>query len=246
MGDITAKYPTYGGGGPGQLGGGGSSDIRLKPGDFGELEGLKSRIIVAAGAGSPDSLAYDSSRDDYGGSAGGLVGYSSDSGNNVPGNQTSGGYGIGPYKGRFGFGGGNGERRFYDGSPDGNGSGGGGYFGGSASSVEKNYGGAGGSSFISGHKGCIAISEDFTEENPKFSEREDPSIHYSNITFFNTVMIDGKHLMPLVNGSMSYGNPGNGSIRITTLFLYDCPSFYINYNFCSFKFNVIYLCLFIL
>ncbi|KAI5517021.1 glycine-rich protein family [Trichomonas vaginalis G3] len=51
-----AKLPSYGGGGPGQFSGGGSSVIRLEPGDFGDFNGLKSRIIVAAGAGVGDGL----------------------------------------------------------------------------------------------------------------------------------------------------------------------------------------------
>ncbi|EAY15760.1 hypothetical protein TVAG_188110 [Trichomonas vaginalis G3] len=210
---MYSPYTTYGGGGPGQFCGGGSSDIRLKPGDFEEFDGLKSRIIVAGGSGSGDGIEGVTELD-QGGSAGGLAGFSSQLNYSNGGSHISGGFGEGVYKGRFGFGGGNKDRTLENGI-DGNGSGGGGYFGGSASRNDSYAGGAGGSSFISGHKGCIAIAEDFTEENMKFSESYDPSIHFSGLSFFNTEMIDGNHYMPLPNGSYGYGNTGNGVIRIT-------------------------------
>lgn len=118
---------SYGGGGPGQISGGGASDIRLKSGDFGDPEGLKSRIIVAAGAGSGDSC-YNGIYD-YGGSGGGLVGYDSHEKYGYGATQTSGGLGDGLH-GKFGFGAGDPNRRFTEGTPDGNAGGGGGYFGG--------------------------------------------------------------------------------------------------------------------
>lgn len=85
------------------------------------------------------------------------------------------------------------------------------------------YGAGGGSSFISGHPGCRAIDEDFTEENMKFSPSEDQSIHFSGIRFTHTVMINGNSPCPspkFVDPSYQYdsnGHPNNGFIRITKL-----------------------------
>ena len=47
---------------------------------------------------------------------------------------------------------------------------------------------AGGSSFISGHRGCDAISEDSTESNIIHTKYP---YHYSGLVFTDTVMIDG-------------------------------------------------------
>ena len=85
---MYSPYTTYGGGGPGQNCGGGSSDIRLKPGDFGKFDGLKSRIIVAAGSGSGDGIE-GVTQYDPGGSAGGLVGFGSQLGYSNGGTQKS-------------------------------------------------------------------------------------------------------------------------------------------------------------
>lgn len=187
-GYVNAAKPSYGGGGPGQCSGGGSSDIRLVSCNFEYPDGLKSRIIVAAGSGSADGIFNKPTEADFGGSGGGLTGFSSQYSSSVGGNQTSGGSGEGVYKGRFGFGGGNGNNYVDNGANDGNGAGGGCYFGGSASQYVTYGGGAGGSSFISGHNGCVAIAKDFTEENPKFLES---SIHFSGLSFYDTEMLDG-------------------------------------------------------
>ncbi|EAX93298.1 hypothetical protein TVAG_277030 [Trichomonas vaginalis G3] len=232
-------FYSYGGGGPGQASGGGSSDIRINPGDFDDFDGLKSRIIVAAGSGSGDGR-YHAGDFDPGGSAGGLTGYGGHLGYSEGGSQISGGSGQGVYKGRFGIGGGNKERLYANGI-DGNGAGGGGYFGGSASHIVDVSGGAGGSSFISGHKGCIAIAKNFTEENMTFSDASDPSIHFSGLAFYNTEMIDGYHYMPLPNGEYGYGNPGNGAIRITKLFLNQCHSCIIYSHIFSIKLYIFFL-----
>ena len=99
----------YGGGGPGQVGGGGASDVRLNPGPYFDVDGLKSRIMVVAGGGGYN---FDGSPD---GSGGSLKGFDGDG---KGGNQTSGGNGY--YKGFFGLGGGNGERLYTATTPDGN------------------------------------------------------------------------------------------------------------------------------
>jgi len=122
-------------------------------------------------------------------------------------------------------------------SADGGGSG---YYGGShgihpGSSYP---GGGGGSSFISGHNGCVAITEDSTESNIK--QRTDSngrtctdgttditcSYHYSGYKFTDTVMIDGAGYnwttvkgdyvgQPQPDGTITTGHSGNGYARIT-------------------------------
>ena len=209
----------YGGGGPGQVGGGGATDVRLNPGPYFDEDGLKSRIMVAAGGGGYD---YEFSGTPAG-SGGGLKGFDGDG---KGGNQTSGGDGL--YKGFFGLGGGNGERVHAYGTPDGNAGGGGGYFGGGTSNIIAGGSAGGGSSYISGYPGCISVDKDYTQNNPKFSTAEDPSIHYSGIKFENPVIIDGKSPMPIPNLNKSipeFGHLGNGHVIISTAEKYDYPYF---------------------
>lgn len=104
--------------------------------------------------------------------------------------------------------------------------------------------GAGGSSYISGHTGSIAITS-ATNENPKAGCTETGttperyvgttnntcSVHYSGLTFTDTVMIDGegyswtnrrgsKQAMPSYNEEeIETGNSGSGAARITALTL---------------------------
>lgn len=227
QGVAQSAFGAYGGGGPGQIGSGGATDIRLKSGSYEEFDGLKSRIIVASGAGGHDSNGSP-------GAGGGLFGFNSTEGYGLGGTQTHGGQsGV---HGSFGFGGGNASRLFIIGeADDGNGAGGSGYFGGGSSDIQVNYAGGGGSSFISVHPGCIAVAEDFTEQNMKFSTNEDQSIHYSGIRFTNTHMIDGNSPCPspnYVDPSYKYnanGHPNNGLIRITKLSSFMCTA-YINYS----------------
>ncbi|EAX89183.1 hypothetical protein TVAG_195590 [Trichomonas vaginalis G3] len=182
------QYYSYGGGGPGQFGGGGASDIRLLPGDYANFTSLKSRIIVAAGAGGPDT-------GDLGGPAGSLEGFNSNNNHGNGGTQTSGGRGY--VNGSFGKGGGNPSKL----DASGNGAGGSGYFGGGSSKNSHDYGGGGGSSFISGYPGCVAITEDSTENSIKFRTGEFTSIHYSGLKFEKSLIIDGNHQMPSPNGT---------------------------------------------
>ena len=84
----------YNGGGIGQFGGGGATDIRLKLNNWDDIESLRSRIIVAGGGGGPDN-------DKEGGHAGGIKGYGI---YGKGGTQTEGGDGVS--KGEFGKGGG--------------------------------------------------------------------------------------------------------------------------------------------
>ena len=193
-------------------GGGGATDIRLLNGIWNDFSSLKSRIMVAAGGGGANYLG--SSYHATGGAGGGLIGIKS-SGNtgtaggdnpykSLGGTQTSGN--------SFGYGG-------YE-TTNGGGSG---YYGGIAGVWA---GGAGGSSYISGHNGCDAISESSTEENIVHTGQ---SIHYSGYKFINTIMVDGEGYnwtsakenftgMPSYLGSYTItGNDNNGYARITYL-----------------------------
>ena len=187
----------------GAASGGGSTDLRYYyNSDWKDFNSLKSRIIVAAGGGGSENSGG------YGGYAGGLQGgygvnnpYSSVALNN-PGTQTSG------YK--FGLG-------YYTRDSNGQqwGGGGNGYYSGETSIHSYQYqGGAGGSSFISGHSGCNAISESSTESNIIHTGQAN---HYSGYVFTNTVMKAGNESMPSPSGDTETGHTGDGCAIITQL-----------------------------
>ena len=192
------------------LAGGGATDIRLeKNTNWYDFDSLKSRIMVAAGAGSGERYC--------GGDGGRLEGLSSDQldvyqlNRTTGGTQTSGGiYGCDTYNnicgtsGRFGIGGsGNGK----DPGP----SGGGGYYGGGGITYVGSA--SGGSSFISGFQGCDAIFENSTEDH--IYHRGNP-FHYSGKYFTDGIMIDGQHEMPTTDlHSTELGHQGNGYAIIT-------------------------------
>ena len=265
---------SYNGGGSGSYGtsgdsanynGGGASDIRY----FGNYVptkddllwnstiGLNSRIIVAGGGGGYASWTSGSK----GGNAGGLSGYS---GNivgsvtaSVGGTQVSGGNGANnqsssPLAGGFGIGGYN---NTYSTDYIYTAGGGGGYYGGGGGGAISGSVGAaaGGSSYISGHTGCVAIASS-TSRSPRTgtngascttgSSDNLCSIHYSKVSFTNTVMIDGSgyswtntigtlQQMPNPNGGY-YGNgvgqSGNGAARITATFIANAASLVLTYN----------------
>ena len=221
--------------------GGASTDVRLTNGNWDDFNSLKSRIMVAAGGGAG---AYNAAKcGNIRPHAGGLIGYTSNSisnYNNKQGGgatQTSGGAGgyagyITGSNGKFGI----------PGVQNGAASGGNGYFGGGGAG---HYGSGwlesgGGSSFISGHNGCVAITEDSTENNIK--QRTDSngrtctdgttditcSYHYSGYKFTDTVMIDGAGYnwttvkgdyvgQPQPDGTITTGHSGNGYAIITYL-----------------------------
>lgn len=166
---------------------------------------------MVAGAGGSNCPFWE---DCYGGNGGGISGtpgiesISTDPSRtrkSVPGNQTYG-YQV--------FQGGKGE----DGNEAG-GSGGGGYFGGFGGincrrfgCVYGSTGGAGGSSYISGHPDCIAMDENF--------KPLPTSIHISNIFFHDPKTITGNQTMPSpesVDEYEEFGHYGNGFARITIL-----------------------------
>ncbi len=204
--------------------GGGATDIRLTNGSWDDIEGLKSRVMVAGGGGGVAHQSYNTA----GGKsyAGGLTGFSggyysghpysnqdgkggSQVSGGAKGNNVHNGTGI-AYSGTFGQGGNNDSVSGGLGA----GGGGGGYYGGGAGGATQNggsgQGGGGGSSFISGYKDCNAIKEDGTPSNQ-------PN-HYSGIIFRNTLMLSGNEEMPnpREEGVMN-GNFENGYVRITLL-----------------------------
>ncbi|MDO4996034.1 MAG: glycine rich domain-containing protein [Bacilli bacterium] len=207
--------------------GGGATDLRMSTStNWYDFDSLKTRVIVAAGGGA-------STRDhDYPSSpAGGLYGYThaGSSGKSLktaatqisPGRDTGSTYSP-LSNGSFGIG-----------SPTGA-TGGSGYFG-AAGGRWIDGGGGGGSSFISGHAGCVAIAESSTENNITFKTdtnevacnsntsatynssgyNTDPkcSIHYSTKVFTDTVMIDGKgYSWTTVKASTPTGMPNKNGI----------------------------------
>lgn len=220
---------------PGNAYGGGATDIRFFENIPDDLSwdnnlGLASRLMVAAGGASV-------SANQSGANGGGIKGYDGNAG--TGGTQTSAG---GPNSGSFGKAGVppylgntcNCTDRYGAGS---------GYYGGGASnstlsgtSANVYRGSAGsGSSFISGHTGCVAIksSTDITPKDGCTTGTTDNacSIHYSGKTFTDTLMIDGAGYswtnvkgeqvqMPNPQGGyydLGVGHTGNGYARITYL-----------------------------
>lgn len=100
-------------------------------------------------------------------------------------------------------------------------SGGGGYYGGYSNGQSA----SGGSSYISGHTGCVAITSE-TNLEPRKDSNGNPcedgttdtvcSIHYSKLKFTNTQMIAGNGTMPTHDGkSTMTGNRSTGYAKIT-------------------------------
>ena len=220
--------------------GGGATDFRLIKGStWKEFTSLKSRIIVAAGGGGANYRNYpvDNGTDTYwiygegnGGYGGGLTGGEGQIKNTnrngytaygyiyaTGANQTEGGdaiknevilsngngasYSSETWGGSFG----------YCKSDDYQSCGGSGYYGGSSS---LHCGASGGSSFISGHSGCNAISESSTESNIIHTGQPN---HYSGYVFTNSVMKAGNETMPSPSGGTETGHTGNGYAIITQL-----------------------------
>ncbi|EAY07327.1 hypothetical protein TVAG_139570 [Trichomonas vaginalis G3] len=199
------------------ISGGGATDIRLiNNTTWYDFNSLKSRIMVAAGAGSGERLC--------GGDEGRLVGLSTDqkftdSGKTQKngtsgGTQQSGGlYGCDVVyqscgaSGKFGIGGSGYAAK--DSGP----SGGGGYYGGGGISWAGSA--SGGSSFISGYQDCDAIFENSTENQIYHSGKP---FHYSGMYFTDGRMIDGQHEMPSTDlMSTEIGHEGNGYAIITCI-----------------------------
>ena len=240
--------------------GGGATDIRLNKctsdTNWSEFASIITRIIVASGGGGSDDYE-GSQRTYYGGGpeiggiyacGAGLYAPSAtitDMGIKTGATQTS----PGKYKdtrsayaseNSGGFGYGNKTVELLEESNRANWAGGGsGYWGAAGSDA----GGMGGTSFISGHEGCVALKNGNAadEEHLVFRNDEnaiDKSKHYSGYYFENTKMIDGggkswtttqgdyeampspastSSYYPKGDGSAAAGNPGNGYARITCM-----------------------------
>ena len=203
-------------------GGGGATDIRLVGGSWDNTSSLASRIMVAGGGGGA-SWSYNP------GYAGGLSGASYFTDVSPAATQTNGyAFGIG-------------QQGIGAGDSDGVAGGGAGYWGGRTSNTYYKTSGSGGSSYISGHTGSVAIIS-ATSTSPRLDSRGDTcidgtsdqlcSVHYSNYKFDNTTMIDGAGYtwsnekgeyvgQTQPNGEVTAGHEGNGYARIKFLGSYD-------------------------
>ncbi|EAX89270.1 hypothetical protein TVAG_257130 [Trichomonas vaginalis G3] len=221
--------------------GGASSDVRLKLGNsWHDIASLRSRIMVAGGGGGAE---WPLSK----GGNGGLVGSNGETHCNFDeticndiysygGNQKSGGRASTNNKFLWEervFSGINGDFGFV---PVGNldedygGLGGNGYWSGASQRYAGS--GGGGSSFVSGHPGCITLQ---SEGSNVPSETNSP-IHPSNYKFYSTSIISGNSQMPLYfsRTSSGIGNQNIGGIRITILSfcgIFSCINNIYNYRF---------------
>ena len=202
--------------------GGGATDVRLNLTDnWWDQKGLISRIMVSAGGGGVEWFHS------IGGNGGGLKGGSShptkstystefydpcDGATQNSGSQCLKCEDFDAVPGTFGSAGVPDAIIFSNGALDYGGFGGGGYYGGT--SYEYSYAGSGGSSYISGHKGCNSVAED-----PNQIQHTDDSVHYSTLVFTNTLMIDGNTTMPLPFSPKTWNiwSDKHGAFRITIL-----------------------------
>ena len=215
-------------GGAKSYGGGGATDVRLVAGSWNNAKSLNSRIMVAAGgAGTTSALTT------LAGGGGGLIGINGTSSNAtyntsaylpIGSNQTGVGFAYETTKrqGAFGY-------AIQSNTTGWGGGGGGGYYGGSNGHGTT---GSGGSSYISGHTGSVAIISE-SDSSPKSgcttgTSNNSCSIHYSGKMFTNTIMIDGQGYnwtnekgeqvqMPSPSGvvyATGEGHSGNGYAKI--------------------------------
>ena len=220
----------YGAGGGFGYAGGGATDIRVI-GDgleWNNATSLYSRIMVAAGGAGASSYngADWTAWDGAGGGLEGILGNGGASAmsykvSRLP-NQTVGGISYTAYHpgtaGAFGVGG-NGYQNYSC-----NGGGGGWY--GAAGGAHVGSVSSGGSSYISGHNGCIAVDNTGTPVATTASSVSD-SYSYTGYKFTSTKMIDGEGYkwtterggltqMPTHDGTtVMTGNEGDGFAKIT-------------------------------
>lgn len=213
-GSLTLNQSTQNG-----AAGGGATDIRLKKGNWDSIDGLRSRIMVAAGGGGALTGECGSSKK-TGGFGGSItsssntigtsctdfmytisLGASQNSGGSIEVYNTSGTK-INTYlSGKFGM----------SALPDGyegdiKAGGGGGYFGGASSG----YGSpaTGGSSFVSGYSNSKAIDSNGNITNS--------NVHYSGKKFSNIRVIDGESLSTSMAKPTS-GNNGYARISLSSV-----------------------------
>jgi hypothetical protein len=200
-------YGSYKGGG----GGGGATEVRITNTGWNDAEGLRSRIMVAAGGGG-------ASRDLTGGVGAGAsaVNTATRGGTTIKGaGQTALSSTTDYNAGTFGIGatGAGGTSGSYSG--EGRGGGGGGYYGGSSGTVygtsdQKVAPGTGGSGFVSGLSGCNAVS------SATSNTASGSAAHYSGKTFTGGALKAGDVSMPNTAGTANEtGHAGNGYAKIS-------------------------------
>ena len=218
----------YNGGGSSQVigagdyagSGGGATDIRLV--NKTDFDGLKSRIMVAAGGGGAYHYSSDVTGAAYigiGGAGGTLEGIQETVIECVNRDQI-----IGSVSSQITGAGNNacssvptveiGDVATFGKDSSGvtwSSGGGGGYYGGGSGYAT---GASGGSSYISGYPGCNSIDEASTEQNIIHANN---SNHYSNYIFTSPLMISGNDEMPNFNNGVMIGNNGDGYAKITLL-----------------------------
>lgn len=211
-------------------GGGGATDIRLVGGEWNDDTSLNSRIMVAAGGGGGSYSSHTETvrLNISGGALESMVSTRvAAQYRPTPATQTSGGVPKNLTNkgtaGTFGIGG--------NGARNATGGGGGGYYGGAGEAQQQgvNPNPTGGSSFISGYTGAVAIaSED--DRTPRLDSNGDQctnesalednecSIHYSNIVFSEPVMIAGNSTMPnkTGTGTMIGNRNSDGYAKVST------------------------------
>ncbi|MBQ6449366.1 hypothetical protein IJJ08_00465 [bacterium] len=209
--------------------GGGATDVRMTKSTWNNVTSLRSRIMVAAGGGGGGALpGSDTSKYCGPGVAGGgiqNVYYIKRYGGMYTANVTqTTGYSFGTgYPGKTVSG-------------EGYAGGGGGYYGGNHGGTGDQGGpAAGGSSYISGHTGCVAVTSASSSTAKSGcttgTTNNACSTHYSGKVFTDTVMIDGAgftwtnvrgYQEPMPNPSGGYytrgtGHTGNGVAKITLI-----------------------------
>ena len=201
---------------------GGATDIRLNASDkWWDTYSLISRIMVAAGGGAAEWIIST------GGNGGGLNGSSSlyeslicEGATQISGSDCDERNAIyrtfKAAKGSFGSAGFI-EPLFTDGVNDYGAIGGGGYYGGT--SYPYAFAASGGSSFISGHKGCNSVKEQIDP-----IEHTGHPYHYSGFVFTNTEMIAGNNTMPIPTSPTERNiYSGSGAFRLTLIhYQYHC------------------------
>ncbi len=227
-------------------GGGGATDIRTVSGTWDNENSLRSRIIVAAGGGGSKIWGgCNSVGSQEGIFAGGISGYTGPGSGYAPnacvagtgGTQVAGGSastctgngGTRASAGSFGKGGNPGSTY--------SAGGGGGWYGGGGGTASHCYiaCGGSGSSYISGHTGCVGVTS-LSDTTPKSgcttgTTNNACSLSPTGLSFTDTVMIDGAgyswtnvkgSLQQMPNPAGGYyasgvGHTGNGAARITRL-----------------------------
>jgi len=208
--------------------GGGATDVRTVNGTWNSANSLRSRVAVASGGGGGAGNCLSCGEPIDGVHGGGVkqtgpIGiYISKTTWNPNVTQTEGN--------AFGYG-----RNGTNGNEAGGGGGGGWYGGYDYGNGGRSSPGSGGSSYISGHTGCVAVTST-SDSSPKpgcttGTTDNSCSISPYGYTFTDTVMIDGAGyawtnvkgaLQPMPNPAGGYyasgvGHTGNGAARITRL-----------------------------